>query len=143
METAEFLDDNMCFACGAKNSQGLGLRFRFDGSEVAADIAFKQTFQGYRGIVHGGLISTLLDEAMVTLLNKTGELAVTAELTVRFVTPARVGEPVRVTARLVERRGRIRKLEARVARVDGTEIARARSTCVRLGPLPAAAPDGA
>ena len=41
METAELLDDNMCFACGTKNSQGLGLRFRFDGSEVAADITFK------------------------------------------------------------------------------------------------------
>ena len=79
----------------------------------------------------------------MTLLNRTGELAVTAELTVRFVTPARIGEPVRVTARLVERRGRIRRLEARVARADGTEIARAGSTCVRLGPLPGAAPDGA
>lgn len=140
METVELLDDGMCFACGTKNRDGLGLRFRFDGREVAADITFKQTFQGYRGIVHGGLISTVLDEAMVTLLNKTGELAVTAEITVRFVAPARVGEPVRVTARLVEKRGRIRKLEARVARADGTEIAHARSTFVRLGRCPPAHP---
>jgi uncharacterized protein (TIGR00369 family) len=142
METTDLQDDGMCFACGARNREGLGLRFRYDGSEVAADITFRQTFQGYRGIVHGGLISTVLDEAMVTLLNKTGELAVTAELTVRFVAPARVGEPLRVTARLVESRGRIRRLEALVARAGGAEVARARSTCVRLGPLPAAAPDG-
>jgi uncharacterized protein (TIGR00369 family) len=142
METIDLRDDGMCFACGAKNPVGLGLRFRFDGSKVTADITFKQTFQGYRDIVHGGLISTVLDEAMVTLLNRMGELAMTAELTVRFVEPARVGEPVRVTARLVEKRGRIRRLEAQVARADGTEIAHARSTCFRLGALPAGERDG-
>lgn len=143
METAEFLDDGMCFACGTKNSQGLGLRFRFDGREVTAEITFKRAFQGYRDVVHGGLISTVLDEAMVTLLNKMGELAVTAELAVRFVAPARIGEPVRVTARLVEKRGRIRRLEASAAGADGAEIARARGTCVRLGRLPTAAPESA
>jgi len=141
METADFLDDGMCFACGPRNPHGLGLRFQFDGREVAADITFEKTFQGYRGIVHGGLLSTVLDEAMVTLLNRMGEHAVTAELTVRFLAPAGIGEPFRVTAGLVERRGRIRKLEARLARTDGTEVARARSTCIRLGPLPAGASD--
>jgi len=106
----------------------------FDGREVGADITFEKTFQGYRGIVHGGLLSTVLDEAMVTLLNRMGEHAVTAELTVRFLAPAGIGEPFRAT-------GRIRKLEARLARTDGTEVARARSTCIRLGPLPAGASD--
>jgi uncharacterized protein (TIGR00369 family) len=143
MRTAEYVDDGMCFACGTRNPQGLGLRFRFDSREVAADVTFGQAFQGYRGIVHGGLISTVLDEAMVTLLSKLGVLAVTAELTVRFVAPARVGEPFRVTARLVEKRGRISKLEARLVGADGTEIARARSTYFRLGSLSSVTHDGA
>lgn len=137
----ELLNDGMCFACGRRNTQGLGLRFRFDGREAAADIAFKQAFQGYRGVVHGGLISTVLDEAMVTLLNRMGELALTAEITVRFVAPARIDEPLRVTSRLIQRRGRIRRLEARVTRQDGAEIARAQGTFFRVGPVPADSPD--
>ncbi|MBM3308173.1 MAG: PaaI family thioesterase [Candidatus Eisenbacteria bacterium] len=128
-------DDGMCFACGTRNSRGLGLRFDFDGGEAAADVVFDEAFQGYEGIVHGGIVSTVLDEAMVTVLNEMGELALTAELVVRFVSPARVGEPLRVTGRLVAGRGKLRKLEALLARPDGTEVARARSTYVRIGRL--------
>jgi len=133
MEGPDVQDDGMCFACGARNRDGLGLRFEFDGHEVSATVAFPEKFQGYRGIVHGGLVSTVLDEAMVTLLNRIGELAMTAELSVRFVSPARVNEPIRVTARLVQERGRIRKLEAVASREDGTDVARATATCVSMG----------
>ena len=128
-------DDGMCFACGRRNPAGLGLRFAFDGHEASAAVSFGERFQGYRDIVHGGLVSTALDEAMVMVLNRTGELALTAELSVRFLAPVRVGESLRVAATLVSRRGRVSRLEARLTREDGTELARAVGTYFRTGPL--------
>jgi len=137
MNAEPLMDDGMCFACGRRNPGGLQLRFEFDGREAGAEITFGERFQGYRGVVHGGLVSTALDEAMVTVLNRQGELALTAALSVRFLAPARVGEPLRVAATLVSRRGRLRRLEARLTRGDGTELARAEGTYFRVRSLPA------
>jgi acyl-coenzyme A thioesterase PaaI-like protein len=130
-----FEDDQMCFACGKSNPDGLHMEFEFDGTEVRSSISFPPKFQGYRDVVHGGLVSTVLDEAMVTLLNRLGHIAVTAELSVRFVRPARVCERLDVTARLLEKRGKIFLLESRATGPDGAEVARATSRCFRLGPL--------
>jgi len=129
----ELRDDSMCFACGTRNPDGLHLEFAFEDGEVTTSIAFPKKYQGYRNVVHGGLISTVLDEAMVTLLNKMGLLAVTAELKVRFLRPARVGETIRVTASLLERRGRHSRVTARAVGADGSEIAHGESRCVSFG----------
>lgn len=136
MSTAELADDHMCFACGKDNPDGLKLEFEFDGNEVTTSITFPKKFQGYRDVVHGGLVSTVLDEAMVTLLNRLGHLAVTAELSVRFLRPIAVGERVDVTASLAERRGRLFRVEAKAVSSDGTEVARAGSRCFYMGPIP-------
>lgn len=138
MSAERLMDDGMCFACGRLNPGGLGLRFAFDGREASAPVTFGERFQGYRGIVHGGLVSTALDEAMVTVLNRAGDMSLTADLCVRFLAPARVGEPLRVAATLVSRRGRVSRLEARLMREDGTELARAVGTYFRTGSLPGA-----
>ncbi|MBN2565015.1 MAG: PaaI family thioesterase [Candidatus Eisenbacteria bacterium] len=134
-----FEDDDMCFACGKHNSDGLGMEFDFTGDEVRTSVVFPKKFQGYRDVVHGGLVSTALDEAMVTLLNKLGYLALTAELTVRFVRPVRVEERLDITARLIEKRGKIFRLEAEAVSPDGSEVARASSRCFILDALPQSA----
>ena len=133
MAPSRFEDDRMCFACGKDNPDGLRLEFESVGDEVRTSIEFPRKFQGYSNVVHGGLVSTVLDEAMVTLLNRLGHLALTAELSVRFLRPVEVGERVDVTARLVERRGRVFRLEATAAGPDGSELARAESRCFLVG----------
>ncbi|MFH1501562.1 MAG: PaaI family thioesterase [Candidatus Eisenbacteria bacterium] len=133
MSRIDLSDDSMCFACGKRNEQGLKLSFEEDGEDVVASVSFARHFQGYRGIVHGGLISTVLDEAMVTLVNRLGFLAVTADLSVRFLRPLPVETPVRVRARLVARRRNVFKLESVASLADGTEVARARSTFLAQG----------
>jgi acyl-coenzyme A thioesterase PaaI-like protein len=129
-------DDQMCFACGKRNPDGLHMEFELVGDEVRSSVAFPRRFQGYREIVHGGLVTTALDEAMVTLLNKLGHLAVTAELTVRFLRPLHVEERVDISARLTDRRGSVCRLEAKAIAGDGTEVARATSRFFLLGQLP-------
>ncbi len=136
MSELSLRDDRMCFACGEDNPDGLGLRFACEGDEVVTRFAFPKKFQGYRDVVHGGLLSTVLDEAMVTLVNEMGRLAVTAELTVRFLKPLHVGELLEVRARLTEKRGRVYLVEGWATLDDGTEIARGRARCIDMGPLP-------
>jgi acyl-coenzyme A thioesterase PaaI-like protein len=134
MSALDLSDDSMCFCCGKENADGLGLEFSYDGQEVWTTVSFPKKFQGYRDIVHGGLLSTVLDEVMVTLLIKMGHLAATAELHVRFLKPLRVGEPVEVRAWLLENRGRMFRVAASATAADGTEVAHGESTCVTVGP---------
>ncbi len=133
MTPSRFEDDHLCFACGKGNPDGLHLEFEPDGDGVRTSVTFPRKFQGYQNVVHGGLVSTVLDETMVTLLNRLGYLALTAELSVRFREPVRVGEKIDVTARLVEKRGKVFRVEARAVRSDGTEVATAGARCFQVG----------
>ena len=104
-----------CFVCGDAAAGGLGLRFRVmaDG-RVEAEWRSPSEYQSYDGILHGGLIATLLDGAMVQALFARGVVARTAELRVRYRHPVHVGEPVTVTARLVKFFDALYCLEAEV-----------------------------
>jgi acyl-coenzyme A thioesterase PaaI-like protein len=133
MAPTGFEDDRMCFACGKDNPDGLQLEFESVGSDVRTSVTFPRKFQGYSDVVHGGLVSTVLDETMVTLLNRMGYLALTAELSVRFREPVRVGERIDVTASLIEKRGKIFTLVAVASRPDGTKVATAESRCFQVG----------
>ncbi|MBD3368041.1 MAG: PaaI family thioesterase [Candidatus Eisenbacteria bacterium] len=133
-------DDRMCFACGPDNPHGLHLSFDYGDGEVTTRHTFDGRYQGYSGVVHGGLVSTVLDETMVTLLNRMGLLAMTAELTVRYSSPVPVGEEVTVTARLVRSRRRVHEVEAEATLPDGEVAATARGRFMSLGPLHDEAP---
>jgi len=90
-----------CLVCGRACKCGLGLRFsvRDDGS-VEAGFKCKETLQGYENVLHGGVVSTLLDGAMTNCLFAHGIAAVTGEMTVRFRHPVRLHTALRVRARL-------------------------------------------
>jgi acyl-coenzyme A thioesterase PaaI-like protein len=133
MPPSRFEDDHLCFACGKDNPDGLQMEFESVGDDVRTSVTFPGKFQGYQDIVHGGLVSTVLDETMVTLLNRLGYLALTAELSVRFREPVRVGERIDVTASLVEKRGKVFRVKARAERDDGVEVASAEARCFQVG----------
>ena len=78
-----------CWICGEKNPGGLQLKFDLNKDEETIQTSFisPETYQGYDGIVHGGILSALLDEAMAKLAFELGYNAVTAMLNVRFKRP--------------------------------------------------------
>jgi uncharacterized protein (TIGR00369 family) len=88
-----------CFVCGPANGHGLGLEFRvaLDGS-VEASFPCQPVFAGYSGMLHGGIICTLLDGAMTNCLFAHGLVAVTVDMNVRFRQPATVNCPAVVRA---------------------------------------------
>ncbi len=77
MTDAEFVDDGYCFACGPYSPDGMHLHFERDGERaVRAEITLPPRFQGWRGTAHGGIVMTLLDEAMAHACGAIGERAV-------------------------------------------------------------------
>jgi acyl-coenzyme A thioesterase PaaI-like protein len=104
-----------CFACRPVALGGLGLSFavQSDGS-VAADWTCPPGGESYAGIVHGGLLATALDGAMIHALFARGIVARTGELNVRYSQSVRAGEPTAVTARLRQAHHPLYSLEAEV-----------------------------
>ncbi|MGQ9630883.1 MAG: PaaI family thioesterase [bacterium] len=128
----ELRNDEMCFACGKRNPIGLKLEFGFDGQELSLKFTPRKEHQGWADIVHGGILSTLLDEAMAQLTIAMGKPTVTAKMTVEFKRPALVGEELCVTARLSNEKGRVLEVTAEAVHSEGGEIvARAEGTLIR------------
>lgn len=98
-----------CFVCGEANPLGLKLRFETDGRLVHATFAPRPEHNGFKGVVHGGLIATVLDEVMVwACAVQTKKFAFCAEMNVRFLNPMTPGATVQLTGELVaNRKGRI------------------------------------
>ncbi len=116
---------SQCVVCGRGQQCSLGLCFQSheDGS-VEADFACPEQFQGYEGILHGGVVSSLLDGAMTNCLFAHGIVAVTAEMTVRFRHPIALNTPLTVSARITRRQAPLYVLEAEIVQ-DGVVKAKA------------------
>lgn len=93
-----------CVVCGRPGPVGLGLAFQVqaDGS-VTACFDCHEDFEGYDGMLHGGVISAIADGAMTNCLFACGITAVTAELKVRFRHPIELGTSLIVVARITRR----------------------------------------
>ncbi len=104
-----------CFVCGERNPAGLRLRFEVDRAArtLRTTCRLPDVYQSWEGILHGGLVATLLDEAMGKLAQELGHPALTASLDVRFRRPARVGESITVEAAIDSLDRRIIRARAR------------------------------
>lgn len=124
---SELRDDGVCFVCGEKNPIGLKLRLRTDPErgESAAEVTFRDDFQGWTKVVHGGLLAAVLDEALIYAAGAKGHICVTGEMTVRYVKPASTGVAYALRGRFLEDKGRVVLAESSLCDGEGQEIARA------------------
>ncbi len=124
---SDFRDNQNCFVCGRENPAGLRLEFTADPASGAAraDVAFPACFQGWEDTVHGGLLATVLDEAMIKAAAAAGHKCVSAEITVKYKEPARTGARYQVEGRVAQVRGRIVTAESRVHDAQGQVLAQA------------------
>ena len=130
-------DASHCFVCGLRNPIGLHITFSVSDGRVTGEFTPSDLHVGFTGIVHGGIVAAVLDDAMAAVGYWQGEPTVTARLSVRYRRPARPGEPLRVEAEELHRRGGMRSGRATLRRADGVVIAEADAV---LAALPAAAP---
>lgn len=128
------VDDEMCFICGQRNPIGLKVKFEIDKENMRLTGKFTpgKEHEGFRNIMHGGLQSALLDEAMVKLLWEAGIPAVSAALDIRLVRTARVGREISVEGWVESRKGRLILTAARLMDGDGNVLSEAKGKCVKV-----------
>lgn len=116
-----------CFVCGESNPHGLKLRFQTDGNVVTTRFTPRPEHIGFKGVVHGGVTATVLDEIMVwACAVATQRFAYCAELTVRYLQPLSPGQEVIVTSKLVtNRKNRILDAKAEVQSLAGAKLVEA------------------
>lgn len=121
-----------CFGSGLDNPAGLQMVHRRDGDVVRTTVTLDERFEGARGLSHGGIVSTLLDDAMGGVLVILRERAVTAQLDVTYVSPVVIGHELHVETWLTERDGRKLHMVGRV--LDGdTVVAIGRALFLSVG----------
>jgi acyl-coenzyme A thioesterase PaaI-like protein len=130
----ELIDEGMCFVCGKANPKGLRVEFAVDrkARRITGVFTPEREHEGYKGIMHGGLVGALLDEAMVKLLWESGTPAVSASLEIRLARPAMVGEPLEISGWVEEDRGKVLVTAARIVDLRGNLLAEARGKCIRV-----------
>jgi acyl-coenzyme A thioesterase PaaI-like protein len=117
------LDEGYCFGCGRNNPIGLKLRFTRDGDSVRTEFTPDRAHQGWPGLLHGGILGTLLDEAMSNAAYATGSTCLTASITIRLRQPVRVEVPLLITARVTRHRKRLIETAGEIRLKDGTVVA--------------------
>ncbi len=126
-------DNQYCFVCGQKNPLGLKAVLEVDreAQSAACTLTIPAEFQGWQDMVHGGVISALLDEVCAYAGMTVGNPVVTGELKTRFRKPVPVEREVTVSARVVEQSRRTVQIEAQLT-LEGTVLASAEAKMVMV-----------
>ncbi len=109
MELNDNTDYQLCFACGQRNPYGLHMVFRLENDTVVSDFTPRQEHQGFPGVIHGGIIAAVLDEALnrTSMLSEHPTWTMTGRLEVRYRRYVPYGPQLRVRAWLESLRGRM------------------------------------
>ena len=135
IERLEPKADNFCFGCGAANASGMKLAFEQDHErrKIVGRFKLGGQYQGGGGMMHGGIIALLLDEAMGKLNRFHDVRAVTAELSVEYLRPVPVDEEITVEAEEVSREGRNLMHRGEIRSAAGKVLARGKGRFVVVG----------
>ena len=140
-EFARTIDERAghCFGCGPQNPQGLHLHFEIDANDPAnitatATVNLTRLHEGPPGFIHGGIIATLMDEAMSKLNRPLNLIAMTRHMAVDYLRPAPLGVPLQLVSRHLDRQGRKLHHAAELRAPDGTILAHAKGFFLAIDP---------
>ncbi len=112
-----------CFVCGDKNPIGLNIPFFVKDDRVVAEYTTGPHFEGYKDVLHGGILSALLDEVMIRSVLAQGIYSLTSEITVKFKKMVKIGDRLHMEGRLLEDKGRILVAEGKITNQEGEIVA--------------------
>ena len=130
-QTVVVKSSHYCFACGPANESGLRMKVVPWEDGCRAVFTPLRRHEGYADHTHGGILATLLDEAIVWAARFKGFNAVTAELTVRYKKPVPLNEPVNVIGRVVREHGRLVHGESTISNDAGEVLVTASAKLIR------------
>jgi acyl-coenzyme A thioesterase PaaI-like protein len=129
----EFAEHN-CFACGTLNAGGLGLVLHVEPGRSWSDVTLDNRFEGWERLIHGGIVSTILDEVMAWALVGEDNWGVTARMAVDFRRPILVGMPVHAEGWITRSRRRVVDTAGHIVDpATGVELATATGVYVAAG----------
>jgi uncharacterized protein (TIGR00369 family) len=128
-------NSSLCFACGVDSKIGLKMRFFNSGpGEVRADYTVDDEYQGYPGIVHGGVVAAMLDEvtARVNMGGDNPRFMFTARLNIRYRQHVPTGEKLRLIGKVVQNKKRTAKARGEIYNLNGELLAEAEALLVDI-----------
>jgi acyl-coenzyme A thioesterase PaaI-like protein len=126
-------NSRMCFACGTENPIGLKLKFYTDGEDrCIATFHPRPEHQSYPGQLHGGLISTLVDETMGRVLTHRNVWAMTGRLEIKFAKPVPLDQELTIVGELTRSRSRAYEARGEIQLPDGTVLVEASGMYIRI-----------
>ncbi len=123
---------SQCFICGDKNPFGLNVEFYQKDQRVVGEYVVQDHFQGYKNVLHGGILSALLDEVMIKSILAQDILTLTCEIKVRFKKPVKIGQKLFLEGWATENKGRILAAEGKIKDEDGGVVAAAEGKFFRV-----------
>lgn len=137
MELNDTTDYQRCFVCGQRNPFGLHLVFRQEGQSIVADFQPREEHQGFPGVIHGGIVASVLDEALgrTSLLGTRPEWTMTGKLEVRYRRYVPYGPLLRVRATLETDRQRMLQAKGVLTLAESEDTVLAQASGIFL-PLP-------
>jgi len=130
------LKKNYCFVCGKDNPDSMRLRFTYDEERDCFVCRFRlgKRYTGPPAHSHGGIIATILDEAMGKVNKLRHVVALTSEITVNYLKPVPLNEPLRVESREVKVKGRKHINMAEILNEKGEVLARSQGLFIAINP---------
>jgi uncharacterized protein (TIGR00369 family) len=130
------LQKNNCFGCGKNNPEGMHLKFVYDEEKNGFVCRFRlgKRYTGPPGHAHGGIIATILDEAMGKVNKLRHVIALTSQITVNYLKPVPLNQPLRVESHEVQVRGRRHINMAVILNQKNEVLARSQGTFIAIDP---------
>ncbi len=120
------LEYRNCFVCGKESKIGLKVNFEITETGARASYTSGEEFEGFKGVVHGGILCALLDEIMWKSINgQTGSITMTAKMEVRFKKPALMGIPMVIEGTVLNRKRNFFEAKGVISDSEGDVIAEA------------------
>jgi uncharacterized protein (TIGR00369 family) len=124
---------NRCFGCGPANPAGLHLKFLLaEDKSVVCLATIPDSFEGPPGYVHGGVIATLLDEAMSKSVRALGFTCMTRQMAIEYLRPVPSCAPIRVEGRVLRSEGRKHWTEAKILNAEGAVLAEGKGLFIEV-----------
>lgn len=121
-----------CFVCGDKNRKGLQINFHYEEGKAKARFTPAAEYEGYRNILHGGILAAVLDEVMVKAVLAEGIPAVTSRMDIRYRLPAAIGEELFLEGWVTQVKSRLIMTAGKVSKKDGILVAEAGASYFRV-----------
>ena len=131
-------EDKICFGCGEENERGLQLKLKFDDDTKTAYGQFTadELLEGPPNVIHAGIVAAILDETMITVNKYLDTVALTSELTIRYLQPAFIKENLYIRGWYVKKSKRIIENRAEIENEMGKIVARAKGKYIEVEDIP-------